>query len=194
MENLKKNNYFFPAVDINEEKRIDFFSNKQYFLVFFNKMNELTKKVNYGYEEKNNIRFFLNLFENIDQNDNFKQYAEKNLSKFFEKILCLSLHQDILEVDFLYEFIPKLFLLDDKPEDQASIKNIVNAALEIPLNEVWKFYRSSESKEKIKKLFLRWGKYFSARVNYLLVSEFDLIELVKLFDELRESGEKKFLG
>ena len=44
MENLKKNNYFFPTVDINEEKRIDFFSNKQYFLVFFNKMNELPKK------------------------------------------------------------------------------------------------------------------------------------------------------
>jgi hypothetical protein len=182
MENLKKNNYFFPTVDINEEKRIDFFSNKQYFLVFFNKMNELPKKADYQHQEQKNIKFFLNVLKNIDQNNNFKECAHKDLSKFLESIFFWSLDKDIIEVGFLYEFIPKLFLLYEKEEDQANIKHILNTALEIPLNEVWKFYYPSESKDKIKKLFLRCGKYFSPRVNYLLVSQFDLIELVKLFD------------
>lgn len=193
MENLKKNNYFFPTVDINEEKRIDFFSNKQYFLVFFNKMNELPKKADYQHQEQKNIKFFLNVLKNIDQNNNFKECAHKDLSKFLESIFSWSLHKNIQQIDFLYEFIPKLFLCYKKEEDQANIKHILNTALEIPLNEVWKFYYPSESKDKIKKLFLRCGKYFSPRVNYLLVSQFDLIELVKLFDELRESGETSFL-
>lgn len=178
----QENNYFLPTAHINEEKRIDFFSNKKYFLVFFNKMNELPKKADYQHQEQKNIKFFLNVLKNIDQNNNFKECAHKDLSKFLESIFFWSLDKDIIEVGFLYEFIPKLFLLYEKEEDQANIKHILNTALEIPLNEVWKFYYPSESKDKIKKLFLRCGKYFSPRVNYLLVSQFDLIELVKLFD------------
>lgn len=190
---IEQGNYFFPTVDINEKKRIDFFSNKKYFSVFFNKMNELPKKADYQYQEQKNIKFFLNVLKNIDQNNNFKECAHKDLSKFLESIFSWCLHKNIQQVDFLYEFITKLFLCYKKEEDQANIKNIVNTALEIPLNEVWKFYYSSESKEKIKKLFLDCGKYFSARVSYLLLSQFDLIELVKLFDELRKAGETSFL-
>lgn len=49
---IEQGNYFFPTVDINEKKRIDFFSNKKYFSVFFNKINELLKRESYEYREK----------------------------------------------------------------------------------------------------------------------------------------------
>ncbi len=74
------------------------------------------------------------------------------------------------------------------------IKDIVNTSLKIPYDQVWKFYNSlDDSTQKIKKLFLNCGKYFSAEVSYLLISQFDLIELVELFDELRESGNTSLL-
>ena len=78
----------------------------------------------------------------------------------------MSLHKDILAIDFLYEFIPKLFLLDEE-QDKMVIKDIVNTSLKIPYDQVWKFYNSlDDSTQKIKKLFLNCGKYFSAEVSY----------------------------
>ncbi len=190
----QENNYFFPTAHINLNKRKKiFFTDEKYFLVFCHKMNELSKKADYQYQEQKNIKFFLNVLKNIDQNNNFKECAHKDLSKFLESIFFWSLDKDIIEVGFLYEFIPKLFLLYEKEEDQANIKNIVNTSLDTVLDKAYKFYPSKDAKQKIKKLFLDDRRYFFPRVNYLLVSQFDLIELVKLFDELRESGETSFL-
>jgi hypothetical protein len=132
------------------------------------------------------------MLKNIDENNNFKECINKDLSKFLENIFFWSLRKDILEVDFLYEFIPKWFLLDGE-QDKAVIENILNTVLDIPLDQAWKFYYPLNSKQKIKKLFLGYGKYFSGRVGYLLISQFDLIELVELFDELRKLGEASFL-
>lgn len=192
---IEQENCFFPTVRINEKKRIDFFSNEQYFSVFFNKMNELPKKVDYEYQEQKNIKFFLNMLKKVSENNSFKECIdiEKDLLNFLDKIFFWSLQKDTLQVDFLYEFIPKLFLLFDKSWNQDPIKKIVNTTLEIPLNEVWKFYSPLNSKEKIKKFFLDCGKHFLPEINYLLISQFDLIELVELFDELRKSGATSFL-
>mgnify|MGYP000317134700 CR=1 FL=1 len=94
---------------LNEEKRIDFFSNKQYFLVFFNKMNELPKKADYQHQEQKNIKFFLNVLKNIDENDNFKECINKDLSKFLNNIFFCLYTKIFLQLTFSMSLFQNCF-------------------------------------------------------------------------------------